>query len=447
MLARRSPLEEERAVSRIVAAALSLLAAALLAAAPAHARERVPVVFVHGNTGSAQQFETNAMRFTSNGYRHGELFVYEYDSTASTNDAAIAGLDAFLADVRAKTGAPKVDLLAHSRGTTISLAFLSTPARAAHVRRYVNFDGRSAPSLPGGVPSLGVWGEGDPDRAIGGGENVYFPEKSHTEVATSAEAFAEVYEFLNGREPRTTHVVPERPDKVRVSGRVTNFPQNTGLEGAELELYEVDPATGQRKSSRPRLTRVIGADGAWGPLRLNGRKRYELAVTRPDGLVQHFYFLPFERSNHFVRLQTSPEGGIGELLERGPKHSAFVVLRMREWRSDQTAPGANDRLEIAGTNVLTPPIAPRARRLLGAFVFDSGSDGVTSLSAPVPPFGGLPFLTAADHYVKANPYGRGTVRLTETARDWGRRSTVAVPNWPSILHVPTVQFKDYEVRR
>jgi hypothetical protein len=120
---------------------------------------------------------------------------------------------------------------------------------------------------------------------------------------------------------------------------------------------------------------------------------------------------------------------------------------MREWRSDQTAPGANDRLEIAGTNVLAPAIAPRARRLIATFVFDKGSDGVTDLSAPVPPFGGTPFLTAADLYVKADPYGRGSVRLTETAREWGRRSTVVVPNWPSAIHVSTVQFKDYEVQR
>ena len=434
-------------MSRVVAAALSFLAALLLAAAPAQARERVPIVFVHGNTGSAQQFETNAMRFTSNGYDDEDLFAYEYDSSASGNDAAIAGLDGFLADVKERTGASKVDLLAHSRGTTISLAFLATPARAAHVRRYVNFDGRSAPSLPGGVASLGIWGEGDPSRAIGGGENRYFPEKSHTEVTTSAEAFAAVYRFLTGERPRTTGVKPEAPGKVRVSGRVTNFPQNTGLEGAELEVYEIDPSTGQRESSRPRYTRAIGADGAWGPLRLHGRKRYELAVNRPDGIVQHFYFLPFERSDHFVRLQVSPPGGIGELLERSPKHSAFVVLRMREWRSDQTAPGANDRLEIAGTNVLAPTIAPRARRLIATFVFDKGSDGVTDLSAPVPPFGATPFLTAADLYVKADPYGRKSVRLTETAREWGRKSTVVVPNWPSAIHVSTVQFKDYEVQR
>src|SRR5687767_13820771 len=121
------PRSRRRAMSRVVAVALSLLATLLLAAAPAQAREHVPIVFVHGNTGSAQQFETNAMRFTSNGYDDEDLFAYEYDSSASGNDAAIAGLDGFLADVKERTGAPKVDLLAHSRGTTISLAFLATP--------------------------------------------------------------------------------------------------------------------------------------------------------------------------------------------------------------------------------------------------------------------------------------------------------------------------------
>ena len=192
---------------------------------------------------------------------------------------------------------------------------------------------------------------------------------------------------------------------------------------------------------------MLGADGAWGPVRVNGRRRYEFAVLRPDGIVQHFYFLPFERSDHFVRLQTSPAGGIGELLERSAKHVAFVVLRMREWRSDQSPQTANDELTIGGTNVLTPAMAPRARRLIAVFVFDKNSDGVTDLSAPVPPFGGTPFPTAADLFVKADPYGRGTVRLTERARDWGRTSTIAVPDWPSLLHPVTVQFKDYKTRR
>ena len=39
--------------------------------------------------------------------------------------------------------------------------FLSTPARAAKLSRYVNFDGRTSDSVPGGVPTLAIWGEGD----------------------------------------------------------------------------------------------------------------------------------------------------------------------------------------------------------------------------------------------------------------------------------------------
>ena len=102
---------------------------------------------------------------------------------------------------RPRTRCPQVDVLAHSRGTTVMHEFLSTPARAANVRRYVNFDGRTSDSPPGGVPTLAVWGEGDQTRAIGGATNAYFPTKAHTEVTTSAEAFAEVYKFLNRKEP------------------------------------------------------------------------------------------------------------------------------------------------------------------------------------------------------------------------------------------------------
>src|SRR5215216_3323727 len=162
----------------------------------------VPVIFVHGQSGSAQQFETNAMRFTSNGFPDDRLFAYEYDTNISTNDTAIANLDGFIADVKAETGASQVDILAHSRGTTVMHSYLSTPARAAMVRRYVNFDGRTSATPPGGVPTLAVWGEGDQTRAIGGATNVYFPNKAHTEVTTSAEAFAEVYEFLTGNKPK-----------------------------------------------------------------------------------------------------------------------------------------------------------------------------------------------------------------------------------------------------
>lgn len=48
--------------------------------------EVMPVVFVHAQLGSAQQFETLAMRFTSNGYPQDMLFAFEYDTRLMFGD-------------------------------------------------------------------------------------------------------------------------------------------------------------------------------------------------------------------------------------------------------------------------------------------------------------------------------------------------------------------------
>ncbi len=80
-----------------LAGALVLLAGMLgLVAAPISraAEPLLPVVFVHGQSGSAQQFETQAMRFTSNGYPQEVLFAFEYDTSQATNP--LADLDDFI---------------------------------------------------------------------------------------------------------------------------------------------------------------------------------------------------------------------------------------------------------------------------------------------------------------------------------------------------------------
>src|SRR5687768_6807305 len=109
---------------------LIALVAVALAAAPAQAKKGgkgkkpTPIIFVHGQFGSADQFATDAMRFTSNGFPQSRLFVYEYDTSIQSNDEAIAGLDGFIASVKAQTGASQVDVLAHSRGTTVMHSYL-----------------------------------------------------------------------------------------------------------------------------------------------------------------------------------------------------------------------------------------------------------------------------------------------------------------------------------
>jgi pimeloyl-ACP methyl ester carboxylesterase len=406
-----------------------------------------PLIFVHGGAGSGAQFETQAMRFTSNGYPQDRLAVHEYDSTFGLNtmDQVWAGLDALIAAKLAATGADKVDLAGHSLGTAVLQGYLtSSPERAARVAHYVNIDGRTGSAPPGGVPTLAVWGEGSPARQIVGATNWYAPDQSHVQVATSAQTFGQMYRFLTGSGPRTTDVIPERPGRVRISGEANLFPSNAGAAGVTVEIWRVEAATGERRGDGPRATFVVGADGGWGPVAVNGRKHYEIALTRGDGSAHHFYFSPFLRSDHFVRLLTSEPGtGIDLIRDQSDHHTSLTVSRYKEWWGDQGA--GSDVLQIAGTDVVTPAIAPRAKRVNALFAFDDGVDGVTDLSAPIPDLFALPFISGADLVVPATTPPDATVPLRMVARDGGgSEHVVNVRNWPSDTDHVSVQFRDFE---
>jgi hypothetical protein len=398
----------------------------------------VPIIFVHGQNGSAQQFETNTMRFNSNGYGHGRIFVYEYDTSESENDLAIAGLDPFIAKVQSRTGASQVDVLAHSRGTSVMHSFLETPERAAQVRRYVNFDGRSADAQPGGVPTIAIWGENNSDREITGAENVYFPNKGHTEVTTSRSAFAAIYEFLSGEPPQTTAVTPEDPKRVKVRGRASIFPDNTGMDGSQLDVYRLRKATGQRKPGGPIYSIALGSKGSFGPFMVDGRKRYEFQVTKEGERTLHNYPEPFEHDDYFYRVLNAP--GLTPFVDTSPDHTTVAVTRMREFWGDQPN---GDKLEFNGLNVINPATAPRDRRVIAVFNFDKGSDGVTDTSASLFPFNALPFLTGVDNYMPASADAGGKIKVKETMRGRGHVEKLNVPNWPSDGHVVSVFFKDY----
>jgi pimeloyl-ACP methyl ester carboxylesterase len=453
-----------RLVRAAGAGTVAVLAATLLTAAPAQAGHapRLPIVFVHGNSGSAQQFETQFQRFASNGYPDHLLFAYEYDTSVPDNTAAVAGLEPFVDDVLARTGARQVLLAAHSRGTAVSHAYLADPAHAAEVAKYVNLDGRSAAAPPGGVPTLAEWGEWqsppDPVRgvvgAIGGATNVYNRRLAHTETASSAKVFADVFRFWFGRAPRTTAVVPEH--RIHVSGRVVLFPANVGYAGARLDVWELD-ATGHRRHHL--AGRTVDATGDFGPLRVRGHRAHEFAVTREDGSVHHFYQRPFVRDDHFLRLNTGRPGqGLEAYTKHDPRHVNLTVVRSREMWGDQPD---SDVLTVGGRNVLTPAVAPRSSpggpngntgEVNALFLTDVGARTATGYADPdqrtdlgkgqLFPFDNLTFLAAADVFVPADPRGRGTVVLALHPRGGGRPDVVAVPAWPSSGHRITVSFPD-----
>jgi pimeloyl-ACP methyl ester carboxylesterase len=419
-----------------------------------------PIVFVHGQSGSAQQFETHAMRFTSNGYPQDQLFAFEYDTGVQENP--IAALDAFIDAVLETTGAAQVYAVGHSRGTTIWTTYLDDPQFDGpdKVARYVNIDGRSQEQLPGGVPTLGIWGEWNsadsgfnrrednsnaqigPDPAA----NHYFPDKSHTETATSAEAFALMYEFLTGIAPTTT-AVTEASGPVDIAGRVVLFPENLGYDGGRVQVWELEAATGQRRGAAPVSEFTVDASGDFGPLELNTDTHYEFALLReateefPVPSVHHFYSEPFVHDNYFLRLQTSKPGqSLEAFLPRWEDSTGMVVLRQKEFWGDQGA--MSDELFVDGVNVLQPQISPRSRVNLALFLHDEGGDNTTDLEkGEIFPFNLVTFLTGADVFIPATPVASGSIELVLVTRGGGE-TRLHLPNWPSDANRVSVMFRD-----
>src|SRR5579884_1157755 len=252
-----------------------------------------PVIFVHGFSGSGSQFESQQMRLTSNGYPINYIAVFEYDSLLYAARLASKGplpqeqvlfaqLDQLIAHMKAVTHRRKVDLLAHSLGTPLMQDYLnSSPQRAANVAHYVNIDGATASSPPGGVPTLALWGtEGPisqpPGRRINAAENVDIPDSSHVQTATSPLSFYYFYRFLTGKKPKTTKIIPQT-GPISISGRDLDFPDNDGLAGATVQVWKINQATGYRLGAKPIASFAIGSSGDFGPVTLQAGQRYEFA--------------------------------------------------------------------------------------------------------------------------------------------------------------------------
>lgn len=426
--------------------ALAVVALVLLVAAgPAAGQgfDRNPVIFVHGFSGSGAQFESQKMRFTSNGYPEGHIEVLEYDSTFATEprEAVFEKLDRLIAELKEQTGRDQVDILGHSLGTSVMQDYLnSSPERAANVAHYVNIDGREADAPPGGVPTLAIWaGRGEPGRSIDGAENVTIPNQTHVQVATSAESFAEFYEFFTGEEPATTAIVPES-GPIQIEGRAVFFPHNRGLSAIALEVWPIDPATGHRIGTAPEARVAVDRDGAWGPVEVEPGRHYELALVRPGVNTLHYYYEPFVRSDHLIRLLYSD--AVEALVQRSERHVALLVLRYKEFWGDQGA--ESDVLTINGTNACNAATCPLSKRVNAVFAYDRGLDGRTDVSEPDPIFSRLPFITGVDIFMPAARPPTGTVSVSLQSRGSGPVRTLNIPNFASTTDGAVLQFNDFE---
>jgi pimeloyl-ACP methyl ester carboxylesterase len=389
----------------------------------------LPIVFVHGFAGSAQQYQSQAQRFAANGYPADRIRAYEHDGAGRDIAAYVAGTDAFIDDVRAEFEVDKVFLVGHSRGTIVSSTYLQDATRAAKVAKYASLDGAGcgaaqAASIPCVAPTQAT-----------------LPGQKHVEVATSAESFKQQYELFVGSAPAVVDIVPQ-PGPVKLNGRAVNFPANTGRAGAKLEIWELESATAMRATRRPLATFDIGEDGNWGPIEVSSSKYYEMNLVSDSG-EQHFYAQRYLRNSNFVRLLSGGPDSPNRLnTNRSDKHAAIVAIRMREW-------GPTDTLEVTtetddGVQTIdanTPDVGNN--RISINLHDDTATPGVTSL-APLPWFPTQPFQTGVDVFMPAAEPPESTITLTNVPRgDVSRPQVLRVPNWASSGHLIMVMFSDF----
>ncbi len=356
-----------------------------------------PIVFVHGNGDTAALWQTTVWRFESNGWPRARLHAIQVPYPLSRDDDSkaqpgrssaaenMAYLKAEVDKVLRATGAPKVVLVANSRGgyavrnyiangggeRTVSHAILGgTPNHGvwsiAGFREANEFAGTgpflkslNAPKNAAGdevagpvqwmtirsdnndkyAQPDGVWigQKGKPTGVtfagpeLKGAQNVVLPRLDHRETAFSQAAFNAMFAFITGKAPSVPGISTEKV--VVLNGRVTglgvdplnpatgNFSNNLPLPGAKLEVYATDPSTGARIGTAL-LQRTVGTDGQWGPLTTRPDTALEFALSAPGYARTHIYRSPFPRSSDIVHLRP-------ERMADADKGAASVVIMSR----------------------------------------------------------------------------------------------------------------------
>jgi pimeloyl-ACP methyl ester carboxylesterase len=397
---------------------------------PIPLEQALPIVFVHGYAGSAQQYQSQAMRFVANGYPPERIVAYEHDGAGLSTAPFVTGLGQVIDGVLAEFGTSQVFLVGHSRGTSVSSSYLGNAQQRAKVAKYIAIDGSPCPS---GVPCIA------PNQAM-------FSGQRHVEVCTSKESFAMQYEFLLGTAPQVVDVVRQRAP-VEISGRAVNFPANTGRDGATLKIYPIDTATGARTQADPIATFAIGADGNWGPTVIDPDSHYEMELSASSGVTTHFYTQRILRSTPFVRLLSGPPDSPTRMnTHTGAGHATMVVSRQREWLSSDvleiatSSPSGGERPAV---NAMTMP-GVGAAMAIGIHIHDAAASPGDSTLGPLPYFSSQPFQYGVDVFMPAADPPDGVITLRNLPRgDTNAPQVLNVPNWASSQHHISIGFSDF----
>ncbi|HEX5983573.1 MAG TPA: alpha/beta fold hydrolase [Solirubrobacterales bacterium] len=128
----------KRLTAFVSAIALCLAGAAV---APAGALALDPILFVHGWSGSASNWNTMIAEFEADGYPSSHLSAYSYNTSQSNKTSAETEVKPRVESLLEATGAEKVDIVAHSMGSLNSRWYVKFLGGEAKVDEWVSLGG------------------------------------------------------------------------------------------------------------------------------------------------------------------------------------------------------------------------------------------------------------------------------------------------------------------
>jgi pimeloyl-ACP methyl ester carboxylesterase len=355
--------------------------------------QQVPIVFAHGNQASGDTYSLQIQRFEQNGYCPDRLFAFDWNTLGV--EASAQKLAQLILEVRRETGAEKVHLVGHSAGSFLGYRFLKQQVRADLVDKYVHIGGSGYgnPAGPPGnyLPTLNIWSTYDfvvTGGNIPGAINVMYTEQDHLEVATSAESFEAMYMFFTGMPPSTTELQPS--EELIISGKAVSFGENIPGTGGNVEIYAVDPATGNRLSETPDAIFDVEEFGFWGPFEAQPGTYYEFLVyaNQPGDRPIHYYTEPFIRSNRHLYLRTYPPANSLATLLLGIIPSDDDQSISAAFSANRSVIAGRDMLLANGVDIATEEVAAAELFTVAVFLYDENDNGASELTS-VPEFESL----------------------------------------------------------
>jgi len=111
------------------------------AVAPASSLAVDPILFVHGWSGSASNWNTMISRFEKDGWPKSHLRAYSYNTSQSNKTTAATIVKSEVEALKKATGAAKVDIVAHSMGSLNSRWYIKFVGGEANVDEWVSLGG------------------------------------------------------------------------------------------------------------------------------------------------------------------------------------------------------------------------------------------------------------------------------------------------------------------